>query len=116
VNTVVACETCGLVQRLEEPGPGLLAECARCGARLADHRPNSLARTAAFSLAALCFYVPANVFPILQMDLYGVHSENTVWEGARPSFSTGRSWSRWSSSWPAWSSRSSNYSVFFSWS
>jgi paraquat-inducible protein A len=89
VNTVVACETCGLVQRLEEPGPGLVAECARCGARLADHRPNSLARTGAFSLAALCFYVPANVFPILRMDLYGIHSENTVWEGCKTLFQRG---------------------------
>ena len=89
MNTVVACETCGLVQRLEGLGPGLVAECARCGAELADHRPNSLARTAAFSLAALLFYVPANIFPILEMDLYGVHSENTVWEGCKTLFQRG---------------------------
>src|SRR4029077_7688680 len=89
VDTVVACETCGLVQRLEGLGPGLVAECARCGAQLADHKPNSLARTAAFSLAALLFYVPANIFPILEMDLYGVHSENTVWEGCKTLFQHG---------------------------
>jgi paraquat-inducible protein A len=89
VDTVVACETCGLVQRLEGLGPGLVAECARCGAALADHRPDSLARTAAFSLAALIFYVPANIFPILEMDLYGVHSENTVWEGCQTLFQRG---------------------------
>jgi paraquat-inducible protein A len=89
VNTVVACETCALVQRLEGLGPGLVAECARCGAQLADHKPNSLARTAAFSLAALLFYVPANIFPILEMDLYGVHSENTVWEGCKTLFQHG---------------------------
>ena len=89
MNTVVACETCGLVQRLEGLGPGLVAECGRCGAQLADHKPNSLARTAAFSLAALLFYVPANIFPILEMDLYGVHSENTVWEGCKTLFQHG---------------------------
>ena len=89
MNTVVACETCGLVQRLEGLGPGLVAECARCGGQLADHKPNSLARTAAFSLAALLFYVPANIFPILEMDLYGVHSENTVWEGCKTLFQHG---------------------------
>ena len=61
----------------------------RCGAQLADHKPNSLARTAAFSLAALLFYVPANIFPILEMDLYGVHSENTVWEGCKTLFQHG---------------------------
>lgn len=89
MDTVVACETCGLVQRLEGLGPGLVAECARCGATLADHRPDSLARTAAFSLAALLFYVPANIFPILEMDLYGVHSESTVWEGCKTLFQRG---------------------------
>ena len=77
------------MQRLEPLGPGMVAECARCGARLAGHKPNSLARTAAFSLAALLFYVPANVFPILRMELYGVHSENTVWQGCRALFERG---------------------------
>jgi paraquat-inducible protein A len=43
---------------------------------------NSLGRTAAFSLAALLFYWPANVYPILRMDLYGAHSENTILQGA----------------------------------
>jgi paraquat-inducible protein A len=43
--------------------------------------PSSLGRTAAFSLAALMLYGPANVYPILQMDLYGARSENTILEG-----------------------------------
>ena len=89
LDTVVACGTCGLVQRLETLGPGMVAECARCGARLADHKPDSLARTAAFSLAALLFYVPANLLPILRMELYGVHSENTVWQGCQALFQRG---------------------------
>ncbi|HWC73551.1 MAG TPA: paraquat-inducible protein A [Gemmatimonadales bacterium] len=37
--------------------------------------------TAAFSLAALLLYLPANVFPILRLNLYGATSENTVWQG-----------------------------------
>ncbi len=89
LDTVVACKTCGLVQRLETLGPGLMAECARCGARLARHTSNSLGRTAAFSLAALTLYIPANIYPILQMNLYGVHSESTVWDGCRALFAHG---------------------------
>ena len=81
--------TCGLVQRLEELGPGLVAECARCGARLRRHKPNSLARTAAFSLAALTLYIPANIYPILEMKLYGAYSRNTVWDGCRSLFEHG---------------------------
>src|SRR5205814_6750715 len=37
--------------------------------------------TVAFSLAALLLYLPANVFPILRLNLYGATSENTVWQG-----------------------------------
>jgi paraquat-inducible protein A len=43
--------------------------------------PNSRARTAALSLAALFLYVPANMYPILMMEKVGRHSENTVWSG-----------------------------------
>src|SRR6185295_19852748 len=89
LDAVVACKTCGLVQRLEELGPGLVAECARCDSRLAQHRPNSLGRTAAFSLAALVLYVPANIYPILEMNLYGVYSRSTVWDGCRSLFEHG---------------------------
>jgi paraquat-inducible protein A len=89
MQRIIVCKTCGLVQRLEELSPGTVAECARCGSRLGAHKVNSLGRTAAFSLAALIFYVPANIYPVLQMELYGAHSESTVWEGCVTLFQEG---------------------------
>jgi paraquat-inducible protein A len=83
VPRLIACHTCGLVQRLPGLAPGTVAECARCGTTLRGHRRYSLARTAALSLAALVFYAPANLYPVLRMDLYGRHSENTVWQGCQ---------------------------------
>jgi paraquat-inducible protein A len=47
----------------------------------AESRARSLEVTAALSLAALILYVPANLYPILRMNLHGVYSENTVWDG-----------------------------------
>jgi paraquat-inducible protein A len=85
----VACRTCGLVQRLGDPGPGTVAVCARCGSTLGKRRSNSLSRTAAFLLAALILYLPANIYPVLQMELYGRHSENTVWDGCVRLFQQG---------------------------
>jgi paraquat-inducible protein A len=89
---MVACETCGLVQRLPPLAPGAAAECARCRARLArgDDGGSSLARTAAFSLAALMFYLPANLYPILRLEWYGAHSESTAWDGAIALFRQGQ--------------------------
>lgn len=87
---VIACKTCGLVQRLEGSHPEPAAECCRCGSTLLRHKPDSLRRTAAFSLAALCLYVPANIYPILRMDYYGAYSENTVWDGCVKLFEQGQ--------------------------
>ena len=88
--SAVACETCGLVQRLPALAPGATAECARCGARLTRSHRGSLARTAAFSVAALMFYLPANLYPILRLEWYGAHSENTAWDGAIALFRQGQ--------------------------
>ena len=88
--TVVACDTCGLVQRLPALTPGAIAECTRCGMRLARGDDGSLARTAAFALAALMFYLPANLYPILRLEWYGIHSESTAWDGAIALFRQGQ--------------------------
>jgi paraquat-inducible protein A len=78
---VIACETCGLVQRMAPVQPGSAAECFRCGDILVQRRRGSLELTAALSLAALILYVPANIYPILKMNLRGMYSESTVWDG-----------------------------------
>ncbi len=80
----MACETCGMVQRVEALPKGAAAECFRCGAFLGVRRTSaSLHVTAALSLAALVLYVPANVYPIMKMYLHGAYSESTVWDGIK---------------------------------
>jgi paraquat-inducible protein A/MlaD protein len=78
------------VQRVEQLEPGIAAECYRCGWLISRRVVNSLSRTAAFSLAALIFYVPANILPILRMEYHGVHTENTIWDGCVRLFQDGQ--------------------------
>src|ERR1700689_1712301 len=80
---VIACGICGLVQLLENVPPRHLAICARCDGVLQCDNPNSRTRTAALALAALCLYVPANIYPIMVMEYMGRHTENTVWGGVK---------------------------------
>jgi paraquat-inducible protein A len=87
---IVTCKYCGATQGLEDLQPGMTAECFRCGSTISTRISNSLARTAAFSLAALILYVPANIYPILRMESYGVYSENTVWAGCVRLFEDGQ--------------------------
>lgn len=83
-ESMVSCDTCGLVQAVEPLAPGMVAECTRCGSFLAARRSTgSLHVTAALSLAALVLYVPANVYPIMKMYLHGAYSESTVWDGIK---------------------------------
>ena len=79
----IACKTCGLVQRVGPVPVGSEAVCVRCREVLTRNVSNSRARTAAFALAALCLYVPANIYPIMIMEYMGRHSENTVWGGVQ---------------------------------
>jgi paraquat-inducible protein A len=78
---VLACETCGLAQRVEELDPGMTAECIRCGASIVSRPATGAQTTAALTIAALVLYIPANIYPILQMNLYGATSDNTIWDG-----------------------------------
>jgi len=80
-ETLLACETCGLAQRVEEVEPGMTAECIRCGSPIVSRPASGAQTTAALTLAALVLYIPANIYPILQMNLYGAYSENTIWDG-----------------------------------
>jgi paraquat-inducible protein A len=81
-ESMVSCDTCGLVQAVEPLSSGMVAECSRCGSFITA--PRSTARlhvTAALSLAALVLYVPANIYPMMKMHLHGAYSESTVWDG-----------------------------------
>ena len=80
-EALMPCDTCGLTQRVEELDPGAVAECIRCGSVLRKRGWGGLEVPAALALAALVLYVPANIYPILSMNLYGNYSENTVWDG-----------------------------------
>jgi paraquat-inducible protein A len=80
-DSVIACDTCGLSQRVEALEPGTSAECIRCGSQMVSRPFGGLEVTAALTLAALVLYVPANIYPLLSMNIYGSYTENTVWDG-----------------------------------
>ncbi|HYD57475.1 MAG TPA: paraquat-inducible protein A [Burkholderiales bacterium] len=77
----LCCPVCSLLQQVEPIGPRSVAECPRCGAVLREWKAASVAPTAALALAALILYLPANLYPILRMERYGLYTETTVWGG-----------------------------------
>ena len=89
MSEVISCPSCALAVEISPPPRATRAHCPRCGSRVYGRKVNSLARTAALSLAALLLYVPANIYPILRMEFYGVYTEATVWDGCVRLFQDG---------------------------
>lgn len=44
-------------------------------------QPHSARKTLAYSLTALIFYFPANIFPFMTIELYGAKNSSTIWGG-----------------------------------
>ena len=80
--SLVACPDCDLLNRLDGPAAATLL-CARCGAVLRRHRPNSIDRTLALVMAALLLFTLANAFPFLAMKSGGFVQETTLLSGVQ---------------------------------
>ena len=83
MDTLVACQTCGLVQTVGDVPPDSVIQCARCHFQIFHRRRHSRTRTLAFSLAALILYFPSNYYPVVSAEYQGHHSETTIFQGIR---------------------------------
>jgi paraquat-inducible protein A len=72
---LVLCHVCG------KACPKGHARCLRCASALHHRKPNSLGRTWAFLMAALILYIPANLLPVMNTNMFGNASENTIMSG-----------------------------------
>jgi len=78
---LVACPECDLLMRRPSLAPGEVAECPRCGFELLRLRHRIVGPGLALVIAALLLYVPANFLPIMELNLLGRVSADTVWSG-----------------------------------
>lgn len=58
-----------------------LEMCPVCDEPLHQRKENSIARTWALSIAAICFFVPANYFPIMKTVSVTTYENNTIIDG-----------------------------------
>jgi paraquat-inducible protein A len=61
--------------------PSIRSLCPRCGGRVHERRPHSLAGTAALVLSAATLYVPANLLPVMHMDTFLSAEDDTIMSG-----------------------------------
>ena len=73
---LLACHACGL---LSKAGAGHDLACPRCGASVHRRKPDSVARTWAFLIAAMILYIPANLLPIMETgSMFGAQSDTIL--------------------------------------
>jgi len=89
LDDLVACHECDLLMRKPDLTHGEKALCPRCGYELYAHRHNVVQRSLALVIAALLLFVPANFLPIMELNLLGQSSKDTVWSGVVALFDTG---------------------------
>lgn len=85
----VRCTSCEKVFSAPTLVPGTQARCTRCGAVLARRKPDSLARSWAFLIAAAVCYVPANVLPVMVVAGPGGSQGDTILSGVQSMFAAG---------------------------
>lgn len=65
----------------QEISSSSLSHCPLCDEPLHQRKPNAIARTWALSLAALCFFIPANIFPIMKTVSVTTYENSTILDG-----------------------------------
>ncbi|MGJ8696499.1 MAG: paraquat-inducible protein A [Verrucomicrobiaceae bacterium] len=77
-NPRVACHFCDTLHDFHLLDEGLAAHCRRCDQIIYRNRPNSLHRTVAFGITALCLMALVLQFPFLTMDVQGNRSSISI--------------------------------------
>jgi paraquat-inducible protein A len=78
-RALTACHECDLLQREPMLPPGGVACCRRCNAVLFRQTPGSLERALAYSLGAAIFFIIANVFPIVGLEVQGIANATSLY-------------------------------------
>src|SRR5215472_461510 len=78
-GALLSCETCGLTAPIGERG----SACPRCGAARHPRKPDSVKRTWALVITAMIFYVPANLYPVMTVVMFGQGEPTTILGGVK---------------------------------
>lgn len=78
---LVSCHDCHLLSRWPQTTSREKVFCTRCGGELHQRKPNSLAQTWALLIAAMIFYIPANLLPMTITSALGTVSADTIISG-----------------------------------
>ncbi|HUO91664.1 MAG TPA: paraquat-inducible protein A [Rhizomicrobium sp.] len=74
----IACPDCGVVQDIPRLNAGFAATCRLCRATLETTAGRSIVAALACSLGTFLLLFPANLLPLLKIEVFGITSTNTI--------------------------------------
>jgi paraquat-inducible protein A len=89
MDSLIACHECDLIHRVKPLPKKGIANCTRCGSVLYRHKPNSIDRTLALSMAGLVLFVLANSFPFLALKMESQVHQTTLVTGIKVLYTQG---------------------------
>jgi paraquat-inducible protein A len=78
-RALTACHECDLLQWEPMLPPDGIANCRRCNAVLFRQTRGSLERALAYTLGAAIFFIIANVFPIVGLEVQGIANSTSLY-------------------------------------
>lgn len=88
---LIGCHVCHMLVERPKGARHLVMHCPRCHARLHRRKPESITRTWALVIAAMIFYLPANLLPVTVTTYLGRTQSDTIISGVIYFIQTG-SW------------------------
>ncbi|RTE66596.1 paraquat-inducible protein A [Amphritea opalescens] len=86
---LIACHECDLLMTRVANKPNEDVICPRCHARIFYTSINSIERLLALSVAGLILFIPANIFPILSLQVFGQSQSEIILQSALSLFDGG---------------------------
>jgi len=78
LDNFIICKKCDTLHQKKKLNIGGVAKCTECGSVLYRRHKNLLDYGLAIGLSALIFFILANAFPIVNIELRGVHQDITL--------------------------------------
>ena len=76
------CPDCDVLHRAVRVGRREVAACVACGHVLGRHHSLSVDQLLALTVAAALLFLIANAYPLMVIEVGGMHTEATVWGAA----------------------------------
>jgi len=79
---LMVCHACDALQEVSHIPKGNIASCICCGVRLFKNTTSTIESPLALLIACSIFFVIANIYPVLQLNIAGIERETTLVETA----------------------------------